>query len=163
MNEVLQQINTVPGVMGSMICNEDGGIVADLFPPLFDRPMLQEAANLVGECAYGLHSVDDNLNLLDIRYQDVRILIQPMASRFLLLFCQKTINLQFLAITLKVATKRLEKKMMEPAIAPSPQIPAPVEPSASRVPKQALPEQLPTKKLKEIPDSKEFDFGNLIP
>ena len=123
---VLQQINTVPGVMGSLVCDDDGRMVAHSFPPLFDSPMLQEASTLVGECAYGLQSVDDTMTFLDLRYHEGRILIKPVASRFLLLFCQKTVNLQFLSLTLKVAIKRIEKQLVG---SPQPAAPSFVPPT----------------------------------
>lgn len=122
MNAVLQQINTVPGVMGSLVCDEEGIMVAHSFPPLFDSPMLQEAAALIGECSYGLQSVDGTAKFLDLRFPEGRILIKPIATRFLLLFCQKTVNLQFLSLTLKVAIRRMEKLLVlspQPAAAPS--------------------------------------------
>jgi predicted regulator of Ras-like GTPase activity (Roadblock/LC7/MglB family) len=117
---VLQQINGVAGVMGSLVCDEDGRLVAHSFPPLFDQGMLNEAALQVGECIAGLAAMDERVGMVDLRYHDSRILVRPLSRRLLMLFCQKTVNLQYLNITLRVAAKKLERLLDEapPAVTP---------------------------------------------
>jgi len=113
MIEVLKHINSVPGVVGSMVCDEGGQLIADAFPSTYKQEDLEGIAALVGESSFGLQSVDGSLNMLDIRYNDYRILVRPLSHCFLFLLCQKTINLHFLALTLNIALKRLEKKLEE--------------------------------------------------
>src|SRR6185369_7244159 len=117
---VLQQVNAVPGVLGSLVCDEDGRLFGHSFPPMFDQEMLEEAALQVGECAAGLTALDDRVGFVDLRYQDSRILVKPLKSRLLMLFCQKSVNLQYLTITLRVAVKKLER-LLEQAPPPAAQ------------------------------------------
>ena len=110
---VLQQLNAVPGVMGSLVCDDDGGLLVHSFPPLFDQGMLKDAASQVGECLAGLTAMDERLGMVDLRFQESRILVRPLSRRLLLLFCQKSVNLQYLNITLRVASKKLERLLDE--------------------------------------------------
>jgi predicted regulator of Ras-like GTPase activity (Roadblock/LC7/MglB family) len=119
MINVLHQLNAVPGVMGSLVCDDDGKLLAHAFPPLFDSSLLEEAAAMLGSAAPGLPGFDERGGgLVELRYQDARILFKPVFSRFLLLFCQSSVNVSYLNITLKVAVKKLEKLLDQLAALP---------------------------------------------
>jgi predicted regulator of Ras-like GTPase activity (Roadblock/LC7/MglB family) len=123
MVSVLQQLNAIPGVMGSLVCDEDGKLLGDVFPPLFDKSMLEEAATLISNSVPALPGLEDGTGVVELRFQETRILIKPLVSKFLLLFCQSSINISYLNITMKVAVKRLEKLIEQIAaqpVAPSP-------------------------------------------
>src|ERR1039457_1749269 len=109
MQAVLKNINTVPGVMGSMVCDDEGALAAHVFPPLFDLSMLQEAASTLADSSIGLQSATGDMELLDLRFNDARIVVKPMTNSFLLLLCTKGVNLQLLVISLNVAIKKIEK------------------------------------------------------
>lgn len=108
MDNVLQQINTVPGVIGSLVCGAAGEVVAHAFPPLFDLSILQGVAATVADPGTGVRNSAGAFDLVDLRYQDGRIVVKPLQEAFLLLLCTKAINLQVLAISLNVAKGKLE-------------------------------------------------------
>jgi len=134
MQAVLTQINALPGVVGSMMCDEDGRLAAQVFPELFDVSMIEEAATFLAESALGFQSATGAVDLLDLRYSDARIVVRPMPQSFLLLFCTKAVNMQLLAISLNVATKKLERLFA--ASQAQPDLPAP-EPVTAAIPSAA--------------------------
>ena len=109
MQAVLTQINTVPGIVGSMLCDEDGRLAAQLFPPLFDSSMMSEAAAALADSALGLQSATGSVEMIDFRYNEARIVVKAMPQSFLVLLCTKAVNMQLLSISLNVAIKKLEK------------------------------------------------------
>ena len=109
MEAVLQQINGVPGVIGSLICTENGELAAHSFPPLFDEAILQSAADAAAESSAGLSSATGGTGMIDLRYDEGRILVKPIKRSFLLLFCTKTLNMQLLVMSLNVAAQKLER------------------------------------------------------
>jgi len=109
MQAVLSQINSVPGIVGCMLCDEDGRPAAQLFPPLFDASMMTEAATALSDSAQGLEGAAGTLDLLELRYHDARIVVKSMAASFLVILCTKTVNMQLLTISLNVAVKKLDK------------------------------------------------------
>lgn len=112
MKDIIQHINSVDGVIGSAVFGQDGNVLAHAFPSLFDAESLKKAAALTQECSHGLQ-VSQTLDLLDLRYAEGRILVKAFPGAMLFLLCANKINLQVLSITLNLAVKKLEAKLLE--------------------------------------------------
>lgn len=115
MVEVLQQINTVPGVVGSLVCGDDGEVLAQAFPPLFDVSIIRDVSSAVADPGAGIRSAAGAFDLVDLRYSDGRIVVKPLADAYLLLLCTKAVNLQVLTISLNVAKGKLESQLQSRA------------------------------------------------
>jgi len=126
---VLNQLNSVPGVVGSLVCDSEGRVLAEAFPSLFDATMLKDAAAALGDTA-GLESMTGAIGMLDFRYADARVVVRPLEQAMLLVLCAKTINLQLLIISASVATKKLAKQIEAGGGATVP-APEPAEPAAA--------------------------------
>lgn len=109
MKTVLNQLNAVPGVVGSMVCDADGALVANAFPPLFDEGALADAARVLADGALGLETVTGKVTTVDLRFADARIVLRPMAAAHLVLLCAAQTNLQLLNISTSVAVPKLER------------------------------------------------------
>lgn len=140
MQPLLDSLNTVPGVVGSMVCSQDGRLLAHSFPAVFDESSLQQAATVLTDGATGLETVTGAINLVDLRYAQARMILKPMTGGHLLLLCAATVNVQALVISLSVASKKIEKIMAEPppvealasdAGAPAVEAPPPAEDAPS--------------------------------
>lgn len=112
MDEVLQQLNAVPGVIGSLVCGSDGDPIACAFPPLFDSAIIEGVAAAVTDSARGVFDATGPAELLDFRYGDGRVIIKPLQDAFVLLLCTKKVNLGVLAISLNVAKTKLESHLV---------------------------------------------------
>jgi predicted regulator of Ras-like GTPase activity (Roadblock/LC7/MglB family) len=113
MQEILQHINSVEGVIGSAVFSDKGEVFAHAFPSLIDAAALKKAAALTLECTHGLQ-IEQTLDMLDLRYAEGRILVKSFPGAMLCLLCAKNINLQVLFITLNLAVKRLESLLPKP-------------------------------------------------
>ena len=109
MRDILKQVNAVPGTIGSMICDEQGQLLAHAFPPLFDKSMLNATATIVSDNIPGLEEMTGGVRLADFRFQDGRIVVKPVDGGCLVLLCSSTINLQLLTISLNVVLAKLDK------------------------------------------------------
>lgn len=114
MKDILQQIKSVDGVVGSALFSQKGEVLAHVFPALIDIGSLQKAASLTLECTYGLQ-MSQTLDLLDLRYADGRVLVKSFSGAMLFLLCANSINLQVLSITLNLAVKKLDAKLSSEA------------------------------------------------
>lgn len=110
MQEVLQNINRIEGVIGCAVFSQKGDVLAHDFPALIDAASFKKAAALTLEFGYGLQILD-SFDILDMRYADGRVVVKKLPDAMLFLLCAKNINLQVLAITLNLATKKLEVKI----------------------------------------------------
>ncbi len=110
MQNILTQINSVEGVIGSAVFGAKGSVLAHAFPALIDAASLKRAASLVLECSHGLQ-ISQTMDIIDLRYSDGRIVAKVFPGAMLFLLCTKNINLQMLTITLNLAIKKLEPKL----------------------------------------------------
>jgi predicted regulator of Ras-like GTPase activity (Roadblock/LC7/MglB family) len=116
METVLSQLNAVPGVIGSLVCDTEGRLLAQAFPPMVEQRRLQQAAALVAERTAALETSLGGVGMVDLRYVNARVIVQPMQGGRVLFLCAPTINLQFLALSASGALRRLEKVAAERAL-----------------------------------------------
>ncbi len=109
MQALLSQLNSVPGVVGSMVCDTEGQVYAHAFPPLFDGRMLTSAAAVLAHGVAGLETVTGKVGMVDLRYGNSRVVVRPMSGAHLLVLCTHQTNLQLLNISASVAVPKLEK------------------------------------------------------
>jgi len=109
MEEILMQLNTVSGTIGSMVCDSRGHILAHAFPSLYDSNMLKGVVAVLSENYSGLEEITGGVKLTDFRYRNGRIIVKPVDGSWLVLLCENSVNLQLISISLNVAIKKLEQ------------------------------------------------------
>lgn len=139
MQTLLQHLNAVPGVVGSLVCGSDGQLLAHAFPPVFDEALLADVAKTVAEGTAGLSTLTGPVKLLDLRHANARILVRPATGATLLFLCSPSMNVQPLEISTSVAVPKLEKLVARQAGGAAA---APAGPPASPAPAAARPGKL---------------------
>ncbi len=109
MQSLLSQLNAAPGVVGSMVCDTEGRLLAQAFPQHFEPALLKNAAAALASGTTGLETVTGPVGLLDLRYGEARVVIKPVTGGRLLFLCATSMNLQALVISASVAAPKLEK------------------------------------------------------
>jgi predicted regulator of Ras-like GTPase activity (Roadblock/LC7/MglB family) len=142
MQLVLEKINALPNVVGSMVCNEEGRLLASLFPPVFDQQDIEKASGTLADTAFGLQEALGGVKSFDFRYGELRVFVRALPKSFLLMLCSKAVNMQLLSISLNVVYKKLEKLVetasMSAAVQPLAATPQTLQPLAPQpVPSQA--------------------------
>jgi predicted regulator of Ras-like GTPase activity (Roadblock/LC7/MglB family) len=134
MQTVLSQMNTLPGIVGSMVYDPEGQILAQAFPALFDAEALASAARILLYGASGLEVASGSISMLDFRFRDSRIVVRPFTGATLLLLCTAQANLQFLNISVGMAIPKIEKlaALPKPA-ASSPPVPDSKAPASQEI------------------------------
>lgn len=119
MQEILHQISSIDGVIGSSLFNEQGKILAHACPPLLDVAQLGKAAMSILDCVHGLQ-ISQSVHGLDLRYAEGRIIVRALPGAFLCVPCAKNANLSMVHITLNLAMKKLEQALVKtPAASPA--------------------------------------------
>lgn len=130
MEVVLQQINKIQGIAGCFVCDEDGKLLGQALPPMYDEALLQEASGIIADSVVGVNAATGGVVSFDLRFSEGRIIVRPVQSSYLLLLCEQKINVQLLNMSLSVAQKKLEKAIqvikeqpitvpvLKPAVAP---------------------------------------------
>lgn len=124
MQTVLNQLNTLPGIVGSMVYDPEGRVLAQAFPTLFDADTLASAAGILLNGTSGLEVASGSISMLDFRFRDSRIVVRPLTGATLLMLCTTQANLQFLNISVGMAIPKIEKLAALPKpVTPSQRVP----------------------------------------
>jgi len=141
MQSVMLGLTSVPGVMGGMLSDERGNVLAHSFPAYFDAATLKGAAELLQDSTVGLQDVTGGVKLFDIRCELGRLIIKTLPNMFVVILCQPVVNIQLLFISLNVAIKKLEKLSIDQLLVQTTQAAQPqavVPPLAVAAPRQAM-------------------------
>lgn len=114
MQAVLKNLHSVPGVIGGLLSDDNGSIMAHSFPDTFDQATLQDAASSLFDNIDGLREATGEARLLDLRFTMGRVVIKKISNLLLVLLCEKDLNLQLLTLSANVAGKKLEKIALNP-------------------------------------------------
>ena len=109
MQSIMLGLTSVPGVMGGMLSDEQGNVLAHSFPAYFDAGTIKGAADLLHDNTVGLQDITGGVKLFDIRFELGRLIIKTLPHMFVAVLCQPTVNIQLLFISLNVAIKKLER------------------------------------------------------
>jgi len=134
MEVVLEQINKIQGVYGSLLCNVDGKLLCRALSTAHDNKTLQEATDLIADSLIGINEATGGVSLLDLRFSNNRIIVKPLLGGYLVLICEQKLNLQLFNMSLSVAQKKIEKAIQESRDSPAsvrPTAPSPVAPQSS--------------------------------
>ena len=109
MQSIMLSLTSVPGVMGGMLSDERGNVLAHSLPPYFDAETIKGAAELLQDNTVGLEEITGGVKLFDIRFDLGRLIVKTLPKMFIVVLCQPAVNIQLLLISLNVAIKKLEK------------------------------------------------------
>jgi predicted regulator of Ras-like GTPase activity (Roadblock/LC7/MglB family) len=109
MQTVLAQLSTIPGVIGSMLCDPKGRMLANAFPSTYDEALLIDLANAVADGVVGLDLTQEAVSMMDLRFGQARVLLKPIQSGLLLVLCARGTNVYFLAPSLAIAATKLHR------------------------------------------------------
>lgn len=90
MRPVLDQLNVLPGVLGSMRCDAEGTPIAHALPRTQLDGNLREAAAAAAESLRGLRAATGTATHLDLRHGDRRLVVVPDGEEAVVLVCDKS-------------------------------------------------------------------------
>jgi len=92
MQALLEELNALPGVLGSMRCDAAGRPLAQALPAEMLDANLREAAAAAADSLRALHAATGTATHLDLHYSHRRIVIVPAGDGSVVLVCEKTVN-----------------------------------------------------------------------
>ncbi len=103
----MQQLAAVPGVVGSLVFDAAGTVVASAFPPVFDAAGLQQLAAQLSADGYFQEWLTGEQAALDLRYLDGHVVVRSLDGSWLLVLCTAQANAQLLSMSLTQVVRRL--------------------------------------------------------
>lgn len=109
MQTLLRQLNSVPGVVGSMVCDPEGRLLAHAFPPTVVPGTIERAAAAVTERTAALQTALGRISTIDLRFAGSRIVVKVMGGARVLFLCSPSVNLQLLAMSAAGVLRQLHQ------------------------------------------------------
>jgi predicted regulator of Ras-like GTPase activity (Roadblock/LC7/MglB family) len=103
----LQQLGSVPGVVGSMVFDPTGGVVASAFPQVFDPAGLRLLAERLSADGWFQEWIVGEQASLDLRYVDGNVAVRSLDGSWLLVLSTAEANAQLLSMSLTQVVRRL--------------------------------------------------------
>ncbi len=119
-SETLQQLGAVPGVVGSLLFDGRGEVLASAFPPVFDPSGLRSLAERLGADGYFQEWMGTPDGTLDLRSQDGHVAVRTVDRSWLLVLYTAQANAQLLSMSMTQVVRRLRAARPRPPEAPSP-------------------------------------------
>ncbi len=128
---VLDQLATLPGVVGAMVFDASGAIEASAFPAVFDDASLSQLATQLTSDAYFQEWLAGDRAMLSLRFHDGYVALRSLGGAWALVLCTPQTNEQLLSMSLTQLVHRLRATGGAAArAAGSPAAAAPPPPSA---------------------------------
>ena len=106
MKQGLQEINELDGVWGSLICNNQGDLIASVPPPGFESSQLE---NISRHCVQMLSESSVSVQGLEemvFYFKQKRLLVLDLQQAVMIVFCTPSIDISLLRMTINVVTSR---------------------------------------------------------
>src|SRR5690242_18504383 len=134
----LQQLATIPGVVGSLVFGAGGEITAAEFPPVFDREALDRLTHQLAADGYLQEWLAGDEGALDLRYAEGAVHVRSVNAARLLVLCTSQANAQLVAMSLTQVARKL-RAVPAPTPAREPPPPVPGAPAVTAPPPAAAP------------------------
>jgi predicted regulator of Ras-like GTPase activity (Roadblock/LC7/MglB family) len=108
MKEGLQEINELEGVWGSLICDNQGEIIASAPPPGFEQSGLEEISRLCVETLSDGSEYIPGLGEMVFFYQQKHLFVLDLKKVVMIVFCTPKIDISLLRMSINVVTSRWE-------------------------------------------------------
>lgn len=113
MHAVLQNLKSVSGVIGGLLSDDTGGIIANSLPESFSLAELQELSAELGYKILGFQEPTGGVRQFELRFERARVIIRAFRNYYLLVLAEPGVNIQVLSIALNVAVNRLDRLILQ--------------------------------------------------
>ncbi|NIO04398.1 MAG: hypothetical protein GTN74_07205 [Proteobacteria bacterium] len=108
MEKILQEINELPGVRGSFLCDGNGVVISSAMPEIYH----EEVGNIGKEVVQVLgllQILGEETDVLEFLFSDGRILVNGLADFSLIVFCDPDIDISMLRLRTNVALAEIRR------------------------------------------------------
>lgn len=105
----LNEINSITGVMDSVLINKDGSIVSLQKSPYLTKGLLESISKEVLKLDATIDAAGEGINGFDLLYDYGRVVVQKGGDFYLVVLCSSSVDTSLLRLTLNVVLKDLRE------------------------------------------------------
>lgn len=112
METILEEVNSLVGVSGSFVCNDQGVVLASVVETDVNKSDLPDVGTILLKTLKGLISISGRDHIeLDLVYDDHRVLVRKIEDGCLCILSVREVNLPILHASADRAMERLERSV----------------------------------------------------
>ncbi|MBW2058349.1 MAG: roadblock/LC7 domain-containing protein [Deltaproteobacteria bacterium] len=108
MEKILEEMNEVPGVRGSFVCDRNGTVICRDMPERYGD-QLENIGREVVQVVALLQSLGEETEVLDFLFSDGRILVNGLRDLSLVVFCEPDIDVSMVRLKSNVTLGELRR------------------------------------------------------
>jgi len=108
MERILQEINELPGIKGSFVCDGKGTVISSAMPAVYDKQVKNIGREVVQVISL-LQILGEETDILDFLFSDGRILVNGLTDFSLIVFCDTNIDISMLRLRTNVALAEIRR------------------------------------------------------
>lgn len=116
MQALLSDINRIPGIAGSMVCDRDGRVLAEAAPADIGGAVLLETARALAKGTADLEAIAGAVSLIELHHGKKRIVARQISGGTLLTICEKDANPRQLLSAVAEVIERHGQKAAGPSV-----------------------------------------------
>lgn len=130
MQAILDDLRSVVGVTGAIVCGQDGETLGMSFADPLDRGALRTMGKTLVQTLSGLELTRRRkVGDLDYVFSDGRVIVKNLGRGILVLTCARQVNVPLINLSVSVAVKRLQEMLKQAEGEPVAQVQATGQPS----------------------------------
>lgn len=120
MDSLLQEITTLPGVLGCFVFSSERQIVGSKMPPIFKENNIKAIGNLLARTIQIGTMAQLGFKGIEIKYNESLLLIKPLTKEALLvIICEPSANKSLITMTTGMLADDIAKAMANPMARPA--------------------------------------------
>ncbi len=132
LSDYLREVNSAPGVGGSLLFSGDGEVLAAAMPEGYSEASQATMAYNTARSIAALEASRRRVQELDLTFRERRLIIKNLRPGHLALLCTRTVNLPLLNLSITPTVKKITAELKGKAAAAAPKpAPAPAAPKAA--------------------------------
>lgn len=114
MDALLQEITSLPGILGCFVYSGERKIVSSTMPPIFKKNNISTIANLLARTVQIGRMAELSIEEIEIKYHESLLMVRPFSKKALLvLICEPGANKALISMTLGILTEDLEDSIVQ--------------------------------------------------
>jgi len=108
MENILKEINELPGVRGSFVCDGNGVVISSAMPEIYDKEVENIGREVVQVIAL-LQILREDTDIIDFLFSDGRILVNGLIDFSLIVFCEPNIDISMVRLKSNVVLAEIRR------------------------------------------------------
>ena len=111
MKRILESINKVEGVIGSVVVNDEGEILSSIMPDLYDEELISQAVSHLSRAVVWADVNGRTIKTLNTTYENGYLVLYKLKDGFLYVVCLREVQFPLMAMTADLAVRKIDKML----------------------------------------------------